>query len=256
MTMDSSSKDGWAGGWGISAVAGVIAAILARWLGDSGMAATVLTGFVVFLVFGVLLGMFWGQPAWPGGHHDHGHDDHAHDDHGHDTNWHVDHGHGDHGQATAVISVSEVLPVAAPVVAPVELPHSAIHVAPVVTAVPVVEAARESVASPVALVVPMAEIGTAVVAKPAGLAGPRDGKGDALQIIEGIGPVLEKLCHELGIFHFDQIAAWSAGEIAWMDGNLKGFKGRATRDKWVRQANLIREVGLDEFRRRASTNDY
>lgn len=29
-----------------------------------------------------------------------------------------------------------------------------------------------------------------------------------LQEIEGIGPVLEKLCHDLGIFHFDQIAGW------------------------------------------------
>ncbi|NBO20832.1 MAG: NADH-quinone oxidoreductase subunit E, partial [Rhodobacteraceae bacterium] len=79
---------------------------------------------------------------------------------------------------------------------------------------------------------------------------------DDLKAIEGIGPALEALCHELGIFHFDQIATWGADEIAWMDTNLKGFKGRVSRDKWVAQAKLIIEVGMEEFLRRAKTNDY
>ena len=92
--------------------------------------------------------------------------------------------------------------------------------------------------------------------KPAALTAPRDGTGDDLQKLEGIGPALEKLCHELGIFHFDQIASWGAAEVAWMDSNLKGFKGRVTRDKWVAQAKLIGEVGMEEFLRRAKTNDY
>lgn len=93
-------------------------------------------------------------------------------------------------------------------------------------------------------------------AKPAALEGPRDGLADDLKKIEGIGPALEKLCNDLGIFHFDQIASWGAAEIAWMDDNLKGFKGRVTRDKWVAQAKLIAEVGMEEFLRRAKTNDY
>lgn len=93
-------------------------------------------------------------------------------------------------------------------------------------------------------------------AKPAGLAAPRDGKADDLKTIEGIGPALEKLCNELGIWHFDQIANWGAAEIAWMDSNLKGFKGRVTRDKWVAQAKLIGSAGMEEFLRRAKTNDY
>ena len=93
-------------------------------------------------------------------------------------------------------------------------------------------------------------------ARPAALAAARGGAADDLKKIEGIGPALEKLCHELGIFHYDQIAAWGAAEVAWMDGNLKGFRGRVSRDKWVAQAKLIGEVGMDEFLRRASTNDY
>jgi len=92
--------------------------------------------------------------------------------------------------------------------------------------------------------------------KPQGLSAARGGQPDDLKKIEGIGPVLEKLCHEMGIFHFDQIAAWGAAEVAWMDGNLKGFRGRVTRDKWVAQAKLIGEVGMEEFLRRAKTNDY
>ncbi|MEO5620698.1 MAG: NADH-quinone oxidoreductase subunit E [Cypionkella sp.] len=92
--------------------------------------------------------------------------------------------------------------------------------------------------------------------KPKALKAARKGKADDLQKIEGIGPVLERLCHELGIFHFDQIAAWGAGEIAWMDSNLKGFRGRVSRDKWVAQAKLIGEIGMEAFLIRAKTNDY
>lgn len=92
--------------------------------------------------------------------------------------------------------------------------------------------------------------------KPEGLSAPRGGVADDLKEIEGIGPVLEKLCHELGFFHFDQIANWSEAEIAWLDQNLKGFRGRVTRDKWVAQARLIVAEGLEAFRVRAKTNDY
>ena len=102
-------------------------------------------------------------------------------------------------------------------------------------------------------VAPAAEVaGT----QPLALTAPRDGGADKLQSIEGIGPALEKLCHELGIFHFDQIAAWGPAEIAWMDGNLKGFRGRVTRDKWVAQAKIIVTEGMDVFLVRAKTNDY
>ena len=77
--------------------------------------------------------------------------------------------------------------------------------------------------------------------KPAGLAAARDGRPDDLKIIKGIGPKLEILCHSLGFFHFDQIANWKAAEIAWVDDNLEGFKGRVTRDAWVAQAKALAE---------------
>ena len=72
--------------------------------------------------------------------------------------------------------------------------------------------------------------------KPEGLTEARGGKPDDLKRIKGVGPKLEKLLHRLGFFHFDQVAAWTEDEIAWVDDNLEGFKGRVTRDEWVAQA--------------------
>lgn len=72
--------------------------------------------------------------------------------------------------------------------------------------------------------------------KPKSLTKARNDAPDDLKLIKGIGPKLEQLCHKLGYFHFDQIAAWTAKEIAWVDDNLEGFKGRVTRDEWVAQA--------------------
>ncbi len=63
----------------------------------------------------------------------------------------------------------------------------------------------------------------------------RGGKADDLKKISGVGPKLEGLLHENGVFHFDQIAAWGAEEIAYMDDRLS-FKGRIERDNWIEQA--------------------
>ncbi|SEN39698.1 NADH dehydrogenase subunit E [Pseudorhodobacter antarcticus] len=86
-----------------------------------------------------------------------------------------------------------------------------------------------------------------VGSKPAALASARDGKADDLKQIKGIGPKLEELCNTLGFYHFDQIANWSDAEIAWMDENLEGFKGRVTRDTWVAQAKPLAAGGETDF---------
>ncbi len=46
----------WAGGWMVAAIAGLIAATLARLVGEVGISAAFLLGVLVFGVFGVLLG--------------------------------------------------------------------------------------------------------------------------------------------------------------------------------------------------------
>lgn len=91
---------------------------------------------------------------------------------------------------------------------------------------------------------------------PVRLQAARKGGADDLKAIEGIGPAMEKLVNELGFYHFDQISNWSDADVAWVDANMKTFKGRIVRDKWVAQAKIIVGEGLDAFRVRAKTNDY
>lgn len=91
--------------------------------------------------------------------------------------------------------------------------------------------------------------------QPAGLDAPRGGAADDLKKIKGVGPKLEDLLHSLGFYHFDQIANWSASDVAWVDENLKGFKGRATRDGWVAQAKTLAEGGDTEFSKRVEDGD-
>ncbi|WP_102223086.1 NADH-quinone oxidoreductase subunit E [Acidimangrovimonas sediminis] len=91
--------------------------------------------------------------------------------------------------------------------------------------------------------------------KPATLSAPKDGKADDLKRIKGVGPKLEQLLHEMGFFHFDQIAGWTEDEIAWVDGNLEGFKGRVSRDDWVAQAKLLASGGETDFSKRVDKGD-
>ncbi len=65
------------------------------------------------------------------------------------------------------------------------------------------------------------------------------GKADDLKLIWGVGPILEKMLNKMGIWHFDQIANWSAKELVWVDEKLEGFKGRAKRDEWVKQSKKL-----------------
>lgn len=100
-----------------------------------------------------------------------------------------------------------------------------------------VRATPAAVAAPVAAA-PRAASSSAGT-KPKGLDGPRGGKADDLKEISGVGPKLEKLLHSLGYYHFDQVGNWTSAEAAWVDDNLEGFKGRATRDKWIPQAKKL-----------------
>ncbi|MCO6385063.1 MAG: hypothetical protein JXQ91_20455 [Vannielia sp.] len=74
---------------------------------------------------------------------------------------------------------------------------------------------------------------------PATLDAPREGGADDLKKIKGVGKKLEALLHSMGFFHYDQIAGWTSQEVAWVNANLIGFKGRVSRDNWVEQAKLL-----------------
>jgi NADH-quinone oxidoreductase subunit E len=75
--------------------------------------------------------------------------------------------------------------------------------------------------------------------KPEMLSAPQ-GEPDDLKKIKGVGPKLEKELNGAGVYHFSQIAGWTAKEVAWADDNLlDGFKGRISRDNWVSQAKEL-----------------
>jgi predicted flap endonuclease-1-like 5' DNA nuclease len=112
------------------------------------------------------------------------------------------------------LAVAKAAPVAAPVMA------APVMAAPVMAA-PAMAGGSAAIAAP---------------SRPEALAGPRGGKADDLKLIKGVGPKLEALCNKLGFWHFDQIANWTPAEVAWVDENLEGFKGRVSREEWIVQA--------------------
>ncbi|MEI4231870.1 NADH-quinone oxidoreductase subunit E [Roseovarius sp. D22-M7] len=75
--------------------------------------------------------------------------------------------------------------------------------------------------------------------KPAMLDAPRGGQSDDLKEIKGIGPKLEDALNAAGIHHFDQVAHWTADEVRWVDRNIDGVNGRASRNDWVAQAKRL-----------------
>lgn len=151
---------------------------------------------------------------------------------------------------------------ALPVTPPKAAAKPAASAEPVATAatpaafVAVPEAAPAPAAKPAAKVAAKPKAAKAKADGPERLTAPRKGRADDLKEIEGIGPAMEKLVNELGFYHFDQIAGWSDADVAWVDANMKTFKGRITRDKWVAQARIIVNEGLEAFRERAKTNNY
>ncbi|MGE4324843.1 MAG: NADH-quinone oxidoreductase subunit NuoE [Pseudodonghicola sp.] len=86
--------------------------------------------------------------------------------------------------------------------------------------------------------------------EPSILAAPREGGADDLKLLKGVGPKLEGMLNDLGIYHYDQIAAWTEAEIAWVDTRL-AFKGRVERDGWIEQAKQLAAGEETEFSKRA-----
>ena len=62
-----------------------------------------------------------------------------------------------------------------------------------------------------------------------------EGEPDDLKKISGVGPVIEKKLHALGITKYSQIADFSREDIERVDLELN-FKGRIDRDNWLEQA--------------------
>ena len=69
-------------------------------------------------------------------------------------------------------------------------------------------------------------------------AAPKGGAPDKLTRIKGIGPVNERKLHEHGIFHFEQIAAWTEADVKAAEAYLE-FDGRIARENWIGQAKAL-----------------
>jgi predicted flap endonuclease-1-like 5' DNA nuclease len=68
---------------------------------------------------------------------------------------------------------------------------------------------------------------------------PRDGVGDDLTLLKGVGPKLAEALKDFGIFHFDQIASLDEEGIAWLDAQQKGFRMICARHDIVAQARAM-----------------
>ncbi|WP_315804197.1 cell envelope biogenesis protein TolA [Bradyrhizobium sp. SZCCHNS3002] len=86
-------------------------------------------------------------------------------------------------------------------------------------------------------------------ARPLGLVAPRGGQADDLKLIKGIGKQNEARLHGLGIWHFAQIAAWTAEHAKWV-GSYLAFAGRIEREQWISQARELASGGTTEFAKR------
>lgn len=156
------------------------------------------------------------------------------------------------GVAAAVVSLFLILLFCRDLPQPMQQPQSAKAPAPK----PAAATPKPTPASaPTPAPAPTAAAPAGEADKPAGLTAARDGKADNLKEIKGVGPKLETLLNSMGYYHFDQIAAWKKKEVSWVDENLEGFKGRVTRDDWVKQAKILAKGGSTEFSKKVDKGD-
>ncbi len=138
------------------------------------------------------------------------------------------------GAGSAGVDMGEAVDVVEPAIE--EAPAAevaAVAEAPVAEEAPAeVEAApAETAPAPVEAAPAAAPSGDALFAAP-------EGEADDLKQISGVGPVLEKKLHALGVTKFAQVAAFTAEDIAKVDDALS-FKGRIERDNWLEQAATL-----------------
>ena len=169
---------------------------------------------IAALVIAVMI-LIWalvGRSGGTAGHADHGH--------GHD-----DHGHGAHDHAPAAV---EAPPAIIPTIGGAPDPTvAALSTADVDAQIAAQAAEAQASGKP--------RIAAAV------------GEPDDLRKIKGIGPKLNTLLGELGVARYDQIAAWTAADVAEIDPYLGTFKGRIERDGWIEQAGFLARGDIAGF---------
>lgn len=85
-------------------------------------------------------------------------------------------------------------------------------------------------------------------AKPPVLPAARHGAPDDLTLIEGVSLLQQTTLYSLGVFHFDQIAAWTEENVGWVDQYLR-LQGRIGEEEWLEQAHELAAHGPAAARR-------
>ena len=62
---------------------------------------------------------------------------------------------------------------------------------------------------------------------------------DELQKIKGVGPQMEQVLNQIGIFTFAQVSKMTNAEYDLLDSITEKFPGRAQRDDWAGQAKQL-----------------
>ncbi|MBX3430786.1 MAG: hypothetical protein KF779_14475 [Hyphomonadaceae bacterium] len=91
-------------------------------------------------------------------------------------------------------------------------------------------------------------------AKPPVLPAARNGAPDDLTLIDGVSLLQQTTLYSLGVFHFDQIAAWSEENVAWVDQYLR-LQGRIEEQEWLEQARELSAHGPAAARRALESED-
>ena len=78
--------------------------------------------------------------------------------------------------------------------------------------------------------------------RPNTLPAARNGAPDDLSLIAGVSVLQQSTLNSLGVFHFDQIAAWTPENVAWVDRHLR-LRGRIEHQQWVEQADALARRG-------------
>ena len=189
------------GSWLVALAGGVLAAVLLWVLGGWSFMQGAFVGVLVFVVFGAIISWIMSRPL---------------------------------PAPRDMSAPADAAPAESPKAAeaPVE---TAAAPAPAAEETPAPEPAKE----PAKATAPKEAAPQAGDARPAAFSdAPRDGGADDLKKISGVGPKLEETLNSLGIWHFDQVAALTKDDIAWVDERLR-FKGRIERDDWVGQAKKL-----------------
>lgn len=84
--------------------------------------------------------------------------------------------------------------------------------------------------------------------RPQSLPAARNGAPDDFSLIEGVSAIQQNSLYALGIYHYEQVAAWTPANIAWVDQYFR-LRGRITEEDWVGQAAALAREGPAAARR-------